>query len=110
MDEKGNHMINPSVTAAEDLQTRLKHLGDIRLKKMFGGHGIFESETMFALVEKNGRIYFKVDQSNLEGYVKAGSNKHSRMPYYQIPESVLEDQESLLDWAASSISISKKPK
>lgn len=85
MDEKGNHMINPSVTAAEDLQTRLKHLGDIRLKKMFGGHGISESETMFALVDKNGGIYFKVDQSNLESYEKAGSKKPGRMPYYQIP-------------------------
>jgi TfoX/Sxy family transcriptional regulator of competence genes len=58
MGKNGDQMTDVSVTAAEDLQTRLKSLGDIQLKKMFGGHGVFESGTMFSLIDKNGGIYF----------------------------------------------------
>ena len=103
-------MTDASTVAAENLQERLGGLGDIRIKKMFGGYGIFEEETMFSLIDKNGNIYFKVDDSNLSMYEESGSTKHGRMPYYRVPADILADDTILIDWARISIDVAKKAK
>lgn len=108
MGEKGAQMTNKSVEAAEKQQSDLAGLGEIQLKKMFGGHGIFEDGKMFALVDKDGGIYFKVDQTNLEQYETKAAMKHGRMPYYLVPEQVLGDRERLEDWAGQSIQVARK--
>ena len=107
MGEKGNQMTDKSVTAAEDLQNKLSSLRDIHAKKMFGGHGVFSSGKMFALIDKNGGIYFKVDDTNLDLYQSSGSAKHGRMPYFKVPDKVLDDQDTLLEWANISIRIAQ---
>ena len=89
---------------------RIKSLGDITYKKMFGGYGIFESGTMFALVPKDGGIYLKSGQANLARFEKASADKHGRMPYYQIPEAVYIDDTQLLEWAREAIEVSKVEK
>ena len=103
-------MSEASATSAERLQESLFALGNIRLRKMFGGHGIFEDDTMFALVDKVGTIFFKVDDSIIQLYEDAGSPKHSRMPYYQVPEKVLADENILKEWAQKSIAVAKAAK
>ena len=110
MGEKGAELTNDSSQAAEDIQSRLTGLGNIRTKKMFGGYGVFEDDKMFALIDSGGQVFFKVDDTNLASYVEAGSEKHSRMPYYQVPDDVFGDDELLEEWAASSIKISKSGK
>ena len=107
MGEKGNKMTSKSSIVAEDLQQRLTMLGDIRSKKMFGGHGVFEEDKMFALIDSKGKVFFKVDESNRSTYESAGSEKHARMPYYSVPEEVLANNDSLEEWAQASIKISK---
>ena len=79
-------------------------LGSVSVKSMFGGSGIFHEGAMFALIVGTG-IFFKVNDSNRSKYEQAGSNKHGRMPYYQVPTDVLQDETKLLDWARESISI-----
>ena len=110
MGTKGEKMTDGSTIAAESLQDRLGGLGDIRIKKMFGGYGIFEEETMFSLIDKNGNIYLKVDDSNLPMYEKSGAAKHGRMPYYRVPADVLADDTILMDWAQISIRVAKESK
>ena len=46
-----------------------------------------------------------VPDRNKDEFEKAGSHQHSRMPYYSIPESVLENKEDLIFWAKKSMSI-----
>ncbi len=77
---------------------------------MFGGHGVFASDSMFSLIDKNGDIYFKVDDSNLNRYQESGAIKHGRMPYYRVPDPVLEHDQTLLDWAQVSINIARAVK
>ena len=103
-------MTNPSTTSAEGLRDRISHLGDIRLKKMFGGHGVFVESTMFALVDRTGDIYFKGDDTNMALFTEAGSHKHSRMPYYYVPAEVLEDEDTLEGWAQSSMLVARSNK
>jgi DNA transformation protein len=105
MNQKNDQLKNPSTYAAEDLQQRLHSLGDIHIKKMFGGHGIFESGKMFALVDSEGSVFLKVDDSNRSRFEKARSKKHARMPYYQIPSIILDSDRDLKEWAQVSIEI-----
>ena len=110
MGSKGVKLTTDSANSAEDLQQRLAPLGDIRTRKMFGGFGVFEADTMFALVDSSGGIFFKADESNLNRFEEAGSEKHARMPYYQLPEAVLDDDKYLQEWALASIQVAKAAK
>ena len=110
MGKKGDKMTNASSISAERLQDGLAHLGDIHIRKMFGGYGVFMEDTMFALVDSAGTIFFKVDASNVSLFEEAGSEKHGRMPYYRVPDKVLADEDALQKWAQTSISVSKKAK
>lgn len=107
MGAKGDKMTNVSSVSAEKLQADLAPLGDISLRKMFGGHGVFEAGTLFALVDSEGGVFFKADDSNLKLFKEAGSTKHGRMPYYRVPDDVLDDEAALLAWAQSSIAVSR---
>ena len=110
MGTKGDKLTCASSISAQELQDKLIALGDIRIRKMFGGHGVFEEDSMFALVDSQGSIYFKADDTNVQLFEAAGSEKHGRMPYYQVPTEVLADEKVLQEWAQSSISVSKKTK
>ena len=56
---------------------------------------------------ERGECYLKADESTVSDFEEKGSRKHGRMPYYSIPEEVLENAELLKRWAEASIAISK---
>lgn len=85
----------------------LEPLGGVTHKAMFGGLGIFADGIMFALISKEPDLYFKVDDSNRDRYEAAGSARFIPMPYYAVPEDVLEDREKLGDWARTSIDVAR---
>ena len=105
MGETGAKETGQAAEVAENLVVELALLGDIGNRKMFGGYGIFESGKMFALINSQGEIYLKVDDSNRERFTEAGSEKHGRMPYYRLPDEVLADSDALAAWAMDSITI-----
>ena len=107
MGQKGDKMTSASDISAENIKDRLADLGDIRVKKMFGGYGIFEQDKMFGLIDSQGVVYFKIDESNLAKFEEAASAKHAQMPYYSVPEDVLNNDTLLEEWAGISIMISK---
>ncbi|MCJ7715222.1 MAG: TfoX/Sxy family protein, partial [Anaerolineales bacterium] len=89
MGEKGDLLANLGTLTAEKFQETVGGLGSIRIKKMFGGYGVFEEDTMFALVDKDGNIFLKADDNNRHFFEDAGSIKHGRMPYFNVPEQIL---------------------
>ncbi len=107
MGEKGDSMTGASAASAEALQRGLAPLGDIRLRKMFGGHGVFAEDKMFALVDSQGGVYFKVDDTNRDSFEAAGAPKHGRMPYYRVPDAVLSDEPALREWARAAIAVAQ---
>jgi DNA transformation protein len=103
MGEKNAKLAQQSSEACERVVKALASLGDLSSKKMFGGYGIFESGVMFALVNSQGEVYFKADETNRARFQEIDANQHGRMPYFQIPDKILEDQPALLEWARSSL-------
>ncbi len=104
MGQKGAKMTRDSVINTELMVNKLTQLGDISAKGMFGGHGIFFKGKMFGMVDSKGVCFLKLkdekDQLEIE---KLGSTKHSRMPYWSIPETVFKELDILLAWANKSI-------
>lgn len=107
MGTKGSKLSVQSSQSASKFVERLLPLGDVSSKKMFGGYGIFEVGTMFALVNSGGEVFLKVGEANREKFDAAGAVQHGRMPYYKIPESVLEDDSELRLWSKEAIQLSK---
>jgi DNA transformation protein len=107
MGTKGDQLTNDAARVVQEFVGRVNPLGDITDKKMFGGYGVFESGKMFALVNSGGDIYLKVVDENRPRFDDYGAEPHGRMPYYQIPDVVLQDDETLFEWVGEAISLSK---
>jgi DNA transformation protein len=85
-------------------------LGNIRVRKMFGGGGIYCDGVMFALIA-DGVIYLKADarsQANFEAeglgpFVYQGKAKPVAMSYWRMPERLLDDPDAALDWGRDAV-------
>ncbi|MCK5707784.1 MAG: TfoX/Sxy family protein [Candidatus Aureabacteria bacterium] len=92
---------------------QLKSLGNLTVKKMFGGAGIYFENVFFALIADDV-LYFKVDETNRKHYEKKAmgpfkpfDDKPYTMQYYEVPVDILEDSEELYKWAMVSFNIGK---
>lgn len=110
MGEKGVKLSSDTALSYERIIESLQPLADITGKKMFGGYGIFESGIMFALVNSEGKVFFKVDESNRRRFEEVEAERHARMPYYEVPDAVLRDEDALFEWAKESIELAHKSK
>lgn len=90
---------------ADQLLDTFSPLGEVTWKKMFGGAGVFVDGSMFGLIDTDAQLHLKADDSNRDGFERAGAVKHGRMPYYSVPSAVLDDDDELLSWAQSSAAI-----
>ncbi len=94
---------------AEALRDDLAPLGDVSLKAMFGGYGLFESGVMFALIDRGGQPFLRAVDTTEPRYLAAGSHKHG-MPYWSIPDNVLADSAELLEWAREALEVARAAK
>jgi DNA transformation protein and related proteins len=92
------------IAAAAALEETLAPLG-VRSRSMFGGHGLFKDETMFAIVDSEGRLYLRADASTAMAFEQAGSTQLARMPYWEVPGPIREDDEELREWAATAAEV-----
>lgn len=84
----------------------MQSIGPVRAKAMFGGHGIFLEDLMFALVA-DSVLFLKVDKQTennfkvkgLEAFTYMKNGKEFNMSYFQAPEEVLEEGEEMSYWA-----------
>ena len=110
MGEKGSKQTQTGANAAEALVDALGSLGHVTSRKMFGGFGVFCEDTMFALIDPSGATFLRADDTTAESFETAGSSRHARMPYWQIPASVLSDDNELLEWARSALEVAQAAK
>lgn len=90
---------------ADYLCDLLRPLGVIRLRRMFGGYGIYADERFFAVVVE-AQLYFKVDAltrpvfvaAGLDEWVYAKQGQPVHMNYFKPPEAIHEDEDSLRYW------------
>lgn len=85
----------------------LQPLGPVRVRRMFGGHGIYVDGLFMALVISN-QLYLKTDDVSRQRFIAAGCEPFSYstkdgerhvMSYYQPPEETLESPPLMLPWA-----------
>ncbi len=74
---------------------------DVSARRMFGGAGLYCDGMMFGLIADDV-AYLKVDDSNRDEFLRAGSSpfrpypdKKETMSYFEIPADVLEDPDQL---------------
>ena len=85
-------------------------LGDVSLKTMFGGAGIYHKDQIFALVIAE-RIYLKADDVTRPNFEREGmepfryTTKNGEvgvMAYWELPERLLDDSDELKSWAKAA--------
>jgi len=109
MGKKGDKDTGAAAASAERLVPLLEKAGDVTSKKMFGGVGLFETGTMFGIIDSAGDIFFRAGD-DVAHFEAAGSGRHGKMPYFSVPDSVLDDSSELLAWAQTAIDASRAAK
>jgi len=104
---KGARAKTAGIEAAAALEEALAPLG-VSSRSMFGGHGLFKDDIMFAIVDSEGRLYLRADDSTAADFEAAGSTQHARMPYWEVPSPIREDTEQLLEWASTAAEVAAK--
>ena len=88
---------------------QLSRVGQVTLKKMFGGACLFKNNKAFGLIADDV-FYLKTDDTNRADFEKFGSgpfqpfaDKKMTMNYYEVPIDILEDRDELSKWAKKSM-------
>jgi DNA transformation protein len=90
-------------------------LGPVRVRRMFGGQGIYAGELMFAL-EAGGELYLKADADTVEAFRAAGSTpfvydrggRHVEMSYWRIPAAAADDPDEASRWARLALEAARR--
>ena len=97
---------------------QLSAWGDVSIRRMFGGAGLYCEGVIFGVISDDV-TYLKVDDSNRDDFIRAGSSpfnpypdkiKTTVMSYYQVPADVLENRDELARWAQRSLTVAKQKK
>jgi DNA transformation protein len=101
----------------DELFSRVKTFFDglnVESRKMFGGIGIFSEKIMFSLIY-DGILYFRSTEDIAIGYsVHSNQFQHpsrsSKMPYWSVPDEVINDINKFKDWADNAFHLAKSLK
>ena len=91
------------------LLDELASLGQVSLRRMFGGAGLFLDGLMIGILEEDV-LYLKVAARNRPDFEAAGSEPftYARMgqevalSFWRLPDEIIEDGEELRAWALKS--------
>lgn len=88
-------------------------IGEMTTRKMFGGLGIYSEGTIFAILMSDGVLKLKgagemAEVFEREGwdrwtYSREGSDKTTAMPYWTVPDALLDDPEEASAWARRAL-------
>jgi DNA transformation protein len=107
--------MKPPDPLAERIVGLLTPLGPVRARRMFGGHGLFLDDLMFALIS-GGALYFKADGETEDAFRAAGSRpftyrrqgKDVALSYWRAPEGALDGMAALAPWAEQAIAAARR--
>ncbi|MDB5816249.1 MAG: TfoX domain protein [Rhodocyclales bacterium] len=96
---------------ADHLRELFAPIGAIRIKRMFGGAGIYVDDIMFALIADDV-LYLKADaenrklfeSENLEpfSYMAKGKQRVS-LSYFRAPDEAMDSPQAMQPWARSAL-------
>lgn len=90
----------------------LAPLGRVSVRRMFSGGGVFCEGVMFGIVVDD-TLYLKGDEETAASFEREGCQRFTysakgkavSLPYWRIPDRLLDDTEELADWARRSLRI-----
>jgi DNA transformation protein and related proteins len=106
---------------AAHVRELLSSLGEVRIKKMFGGAGVYAHDLMFGLIAGE-TLYLKVDDVTQEEFAAAGSEPFVfemkggasiAMRYWRLPDEAADDPQAAERWARLALDAAlraRKPK
>ena len=83
----------------------------VRARAMFGGHGIYKNDTMFAIIVDD-ELYYKANAQTQKDFKALGGEpfRYSRkdkgavtMSYWKVPAEIMDDRRSLLEWTGRAV-------
>ena len=90
--------------------------GDIRIRKMFGGAGVYCDDLFFALLN-DGAIFLKADDETRAVFEARGlapftfemkDGRVESMSYYAAPEDIFDDDDELKRWTNFALDAAKR--
>jgi DNA transformation protein len=104
-----------SKTFAEFLRDQLGGLGEVSVRRMFGGAGVYCDGLMFGLVADE-TLYFRVDDGNqpafraegLEPFSYDGKGRTILLPYWRVPERLFDEPDEMLAWARAALAAARR--
>ena len=94
---------------ADQVLKKLRPLGMVFARKMFGGVGLYAGEQFFGILYKD-KLFFKATAANISDYQKAKAkpfkpfkDKPLTLKYYEVPANVQRSGALLRKWAANAI-------
>jgi DNA transformation protein and related proteins len=112
-----------NASLVELLKELLAPLGQIGVRGMFGGAGVYCDGRMFGLISAD-TLYFKADEGNRAAYEAEGMAPFAYEArgrtvelgsFWRVPERLFDEPEEMVEWArvalaaARSSAASKKP-
>ena len=91
---------------------QLAGLGAVSARRMFGGVGLYCNELFFGVINDN-LLYLRIDDATRPLYEAEGmtalrpvrAKPEVLADYYQAPDHVLEDADTLVEWARRSVAV-----
>jgi len=101
----------------DHVEDALAGLGGVRVRRMFGGAGLYWQDVFFAILSGE-TLYFRVDGATEPDYIAAGCEpfvyqqrgKTVKLPYYAVPEALFDEPESMETWARNAIAAALRVK
>lgn len=97
------------------VEDQLGRVVPLRSRAMFGGVGFYADDLFFGFFDREGTLYFKVDDATRPQYESRGMRpflgpKDTMSSYYGVPEGLLEDLEELEEWVEGAIAAARRAK
>lgn len=101
-----------SEAVVEEALHRLRLVGEVRPKRMFGGVGLYHDGVFFALLHDD-RLFFKVDEESRPRYEAAGMEPFApggkaMKGYYEVPLPVQAEPQQLAEWAEPALALARQ--
>ena len=94
----------------KDVESHLARISPTRSKAMFGGVALYSGEYLYGILDDD-RIYFKVDETNIDDYIKMGSSPWTVSPgkvnaaYYEVPKEIWEIDMRIAEWISKAVKV-----
>lgn len=109
--------MTPSPSHLDHLKDLFSPFGEISIRKMFGGAGIYCDGKIFAIADDDD-VWLKVDDVSRDAFEDAGlkpfefemKGKKGTMSYYRPPDDIYDDEDALRHWTGLALEAAARNK